>query len=93
MARVTSAFLKVLDDHSVFLLLKDMSVDTPSAVLNPCVTANATLGIDEACFSIVNLYYYPVLFYSIAWEAYWVCIYTFQISLKVLQLFKLYTHC
>ncbi|XP_043249312.1 heparan-alpha-glucosaminide N-acetyltransferase-like isoform X1 [Colletes gigas] len=39
--------------------------------LEPCIDANATLGIDQACFYILNLYKYPVLFYSIAWEAYW----------------------
>ncbi|XP_076233943.1 heparan-alpha-glucosaminide N-acetyltransferase isoform X2 [Calliopsis andreniformis] len=41
------------------------------ADLNPCVNPNVSLGIDEACFSIVNLYHIPAIFYSIAWEAYW----------------------
>ncbi|XP_076662795.1 heparan-alpha-glucosaminide N-acetyltransferase isoform X1 [Andrena cerasifolii] len=46
-----------------------MSLNMQSADLNPC--ANVSLGIDEACFNILNLYYFPVLFYSIPWEAYW----------------------
>ncbi|KZC07069.1 Heparan-alpha-glucosaminide N-acetyltransferase [Dufourea novaeangliae] len=37
----------------------------------PCTDANKTLGIDEACFNILNSYNVPVRFYSIAWEAYW----------------------
>ncbi|XP_034191243.1 heparan-alpha-glucosaminide N-acetyltransferase isoform X1 [Osmia lignaria lignaria] len=42
-----------------------------SNILNPCNNTNVTLGIDEACLNILNLYYYPVICYSIAWDAYW----------------------
>ncbi|KAF3423594.1 hypothetical protein E2986_03944 [Frieseomelitta varia] len=40
------------------------------ATLNPCINSNASLGIDQACLSILNLYLNPVIFYAIAWEAY-----------------------
>ncbi|XP_076223788.1 heparan-alpha-glucosaminide N-acetyltransferase isoform X2 [Nomia melanderi] len=42
-----------------------------SEKLNPCVDTNQTLGIDQACFSILNLYDKVVNFYSVAHEAYW----------------------
>ena len=39
-------------------------------IINSCTNSNASLGIDQACFSILNLYINPVIFYAIAWEAY-----------------------
>lgn len=36
-----------------------------------CPDSGTPLGIDEACFSISNLYNATVSFYSVAWEAYW----------------------
>ncbi|XP_003489557.1 heparan-alpha-glucosaminide N-acetyltransferase isoform X1 [Bombus impatiens] len=38
--------------------------------ISSCANSNASLGIDQACFSILNLYINPVIFYAIAWEAY-----------------------
>lgn len=37
---------------------------------NPCLDANASLGIDEACFSILNQYDIPVTLYSYLSECY-----------------------
>ncbi|XP_054001196.1 heparan-alpha-glucosaminide N-acetyltransferase-like isoform X1 [Hylaeus anthracinus] len=48
-----------------------MSFMMSSTEVATCGDTNTTLGIDEACFYIFNLYNYPVLFYTIAWEAYW----------------------
>ncbi|KOX80589.1 Heparan-alpha-glucosaminide N-acetyltransferase [Melipona quadrifasciata] len=41
-----------------------------NATLNPCINSNASLEIDQACFSILNLYLNPVIFYAIALNAY-----------------------
>ncbi|KOC60900.1 Heparan-alpha-glucosaminide N-acetyltransferase [Habropoda laboriosa] len=38
--------------------------------LDTCINTNTLLEIDQACFSIMNLYYTPVIFYAIAWDAY-----------------------
>ena len=38
--------------------------------INSCTNSNVSLGIDQACFSILNLYINPVIFYAIAWQAY-----------------------
>ncbi|CAK9797350.1 Heparan-alpha-glucosaminide N-acetyltransferase [Anthophora plagiata] len=38
--------------------------------MDTCIDANTPLGIDQACLSILNLYYTPVIFYAIPWEAY-----------------------
>lgn len=48
-----------------------------NSTLNPYLNLNTSLGIDQAYFSILNLYLNPVIFYAIAWEAYTVCIYFF----------------
>ncbi|XP_076162812.1 heparan-alpha-glucosaminide N-acetyltransferase [Ptiloglossa arizonensis] len=42
-----------------------------SPALIPCIDENTTLGIDEACFYTLNLYNFPVSFYSIIRQAYW----------------------
>ncbi|XP_006622066.1 heparan-alpha-glucosaminide N-acetyltransferase-like isoform X1 [Apis dorsata] len=41
-----------------------------NSTLNPYLNSNTSLGIDQAYFSILNLYLNPVIFYAIAWEAY-----------------------
>lgn len=38
---------------------------------NPCLYGNVSLGIDQACLSILNMYQLPITLYTIAWEAYW----------------------
>lgn len=51
------------------------------ATLNPCINSNVSLGIDQACLSILNLYLNPVIFYAIAWEAYTVFISLLEIKM------------
>lgn len=41
--------------------------------INPCLNANASLGIDEACFSIMNNYAKAITLYSYSSECYMVC--------------------
>ncbi|XP_018393662.1 PREDICTED: heparan-alpha-glucosaminide N-acetyltransferase-like isoform X2 [Cyphomyrmex costatus] len=41
-----------------------MSVKSQQVAVNPCLDTNATLGIDEACFSILNEYNRSVTLYS-----------------------------
>lgn len=36
----------------------------------PCINPNVSLGIDEACLTIVSYCFYPLIFYAIAQEAY-----------------------
>ena len=41
-----------------------MSVMNQHVAVNPCLDTNATLGIDKACFSILNEYNRSVTLYS-----------------------------
>ncbi|XP_011163673.1 heparan-alpha-glucosaminide N-acetyltransferase isoform X1 [Solenopsis invicta] len=45
-----------------------MPLTNQHVVGNPCLDANASLGIDEACFSILNEYDIPITFYSVSSE-------------------------
>ncbi|XP_029665789.1 heparan-alpha-glucosaminide N-acetyltransferase-like isoform X3 [Formica exsecta] len=47
-----------------------MSIANQHIVTNPCLDANVSLGIDEACFSIVNEYHTPIVLYSYPSECY-----------------------
>jgi len=51
-----------------------MSIISQHAATNPCLNADLPLGIDEACFSIVNDYNESVTLYSYPSECYLVCI-------------------
>lgn len=42
-----------------------------STKMNPCINTNVSLGVDEACLSILNVFYNPITFFSIASDAYW----------------------
>lgn len=55
--------------------------------ISSCTNSNASLGIDQACFSILNLYINPVIFYAIAWGAYTVCIHIYTI-LKLIYIYQ-----
>lgn len=44
---------------------------------NPCLDANVSLGIDEACFNILNEYNKSITLYSHPSECYLVCIYKY----------------
>ena len=55
----------------VYIIVCNKLLKMTNNILNPCINTNVSLGIDEACLSILNLYYYPVICYSIAWDAYW----------------------
>ena len=37
---------------------------------NPCLNENKSLGIDQACLSVVNEYSLPVTLYSVLWDSY-----------------------
>jgi len=50
-----------------------MSITSQYVTTNPCLNADLPLGIDEACFSIVNDYNESVTLYSCASECYLVC--------------------
>ncbi|XP_070152179.1 heparan-alpha-glucosaminide N-acetyltransferase isoform X2 [Polyergus mexicanus] len=47
-----------------------MSIANQHIVTNPCLDANVSLGMDEACFSIVNEYHTPTVLYSYPSECY-----------------------
>ncbi|XP_050446349.1 heparan-alpha-glucosaminide N-acetyltransferase-like isoform X1 [Cataglyphis hispanica] len=47
-----------------------MSIANQHIVTNPCLDANVSLGIDEACFSIINEYDTRVALYSYPSECY-----------------------
>lgn len=54
-----------------------MSIANQHIVTNPCLDANVSLGIDEACFSIINEYDTPVALYSYPSECYLVNLYIY----------------
>lgn len=47
-----------------------MPVANQRVAINPCLDANASLGIDEACFSVLNEYNIPVTLYSYLSDCY-----------------------
>ncbi|XP_012225888.1 heparan-alpha-glucosaminide N-acetyltransferase isoform X2 [Linepithema humile] len=47
-----------------------MTIVSEHVKTNPCLNDNATLGIDEACFSILNKYNNSISFYSYLSECY-----------------------
>lgn len=51
-----------------------MSVTNQHIAANPCLDANVSLEIDEACFSIVNKYNRAVTLFSSVSDCYRVCI-------------------
>lgn len=57
-----------------------------NSTLNPYLNSNTSLGIDQAYFSILNLYFNPIIFYAIAWEAYTVCIYFFLKLIHIIHI-------
>lgn len=68
-----------------FQTLESVSIKMSSPALIPCIDENTTLGIDEACFYTLNLYNFPVSFYSIIRQAYWVWSYILLLKLCVIK--------